>query len=354
MAKKRLTWVDAAKGLLMIFVVMGHYPEKLDQPYITFIYWFHMPAFFILSGLFFKPVLKGNRVFPTVKKRFMQLMIPYMFFIFVITALRYCMLLFTHELSWDYMISDISHILFGGRFARGAYGVIWFITTLFTTYILFLLITRYLKPTLQIIALVICYAIAQFEGLYVSEIPGKVAAASQTIVIPWNMDVALLAIVYFGIGYYLKKYIMEIHWLLWTVCTAYICYKMHQTWNEEFDYHLSLKFLSYGSSGEPIYDLLIPFTFVIAILGIIQFITKVVRLRIFEFIEKHSIIIMYFHILVDKFANNYLEYEWLGFTLLGLIVPLIISILFQKFFPYAQFFLGNLKAPKPFERKLYR
>lgn len=65
----------------------------------------------------------------------------------------------------------MTSILFGGRFARGAYGVIWFITTLFTAYLLFLLITRYLKPTLQIIALVICYAIAQIEGHYVAGLP---------------------------------------------------------------------------------------------------------------------------------------------------------------------------------------
>lgn len=354
MQKKRLTWVDAAKGLLMIFVVMGHFPVKLEDPYITFIYWFHMPAFFIISGLFFKPVLQGERTFPVVKKRFMQLMVPYIFFILVITVLRYTMIIINNEFSFEFMVDDLTNIFIGGRFARGSYGVIWFITTLFTTYILFLLITRYLKPTVQIIALVICYAIAQYEGNYANELPGKIAEASQTIFVPWNMDVALLAVVYFGIGYYLKTYLKDIHWLLWALCTGYIGYKMYQVWHEEFKYNLSLKFLNYGDSGEPLYDIIIPLAFVISILGIIQFITKYVRLRIFEFIEKHSIIIMYFHILVDKFANDYLEYGWLGFTLVGLIVPIIISILFQKFFPYAQFLLGNAQAPKPFERKIYR
>lgn len=118
--------------------------------------------------------------------------------------------------------------------------------------------------------------------------------------------------------------------------------------------NLSMKFLNYGDSDEPLYDIIIPLAFIISIFGIIQFITKYIRLRIFEFIEKHSIIIMYFHILVDKVANDYLEYGWLGFTLVGLIVPIILSILFQRFFPFAQFLLGNKQAPKPFERKIYR
>lgn len=238
MKKKRLTWVDAAKGLLMIFVVIGHFPVKLDEPYITFIYWFHMPAFFIISGLFFKPVLQGERIFPVVKKRFMQLMVPYIFFIVVITALRYTMIIFNNQFSVEYMIDDLTNIFIGGRFARGSYGVIWFITTLFTTYILFLLITRYLKPTVQIIALVICYAIAQYEGNYVNGLPGEIAEASQTIFVPWNMDVALLAVVYFGIGYYLKAYLKNIHWLLWALCTGYIGYKIYQFWHEEFKYEI--------------------------------------------------------------------------------------------------------------------
>ena len=64
MAKARLTWVDAAKGFLMILVVVGHYsgPTMTDFPFIKYIYWFHMPAFFILSGLFFKPITENSKL----------------------------------------------------------------------------------------------------------------------------------------------------------------------------------------------------------------------------------------------------------------------------------------------------
>lgn len=347
MVKKRLDWVDAAKGLLMILVVIGHFPEEVENPYITFIYWFHMPAFFILSGLFFKPVPSEERIFPTVKKRFFQLIVPYIFFIVVITLLRYINIFINGDFSMEFMVDDLLSIFIGGRFARGAYGVIWFITTLFTAYILFLIITRYLKPTLQIIALVFCYTIAQIEGHYVAASELSSVEASQSILIPWNMDVALLAVVYFAIGYYFKKYFKEISFSLWLVATLLISYELYQAWTEQFSYHLSLKFIRYG---EPILDLVIPISFLISFLGIIQFITKHIRLRALEFIEKHSIIIMYFHILVDKLANNFLDYGILGYTLLGLFIPIILSILFQKFFPYAEFFLGNPKATKPFQK----
>lgn len=44
--------IDIVKGLLIILVIIGHFPF-LDQmaPYI---FWFHMPAFFMLSGMFIK------------------------------------------------------------------------------------------------------------------------------------------------------------------------------------------------------------------------------------------------------------------------------------------------------------
>lgn len=41
----RFQWIDIAKGLLIMLVVTGH--SGIDAKYI---FWFHMPAFFIISG----------------------------------------------------------------------------------------------------------------------------------------------------------------------------------------------------------------------------------------------------------------------------------------------------------------
>ncbi len=123
MAQKRLTWVDVTKGFLMILVVIGHYPGELNFPFIKYIYWFHMPAFFLLSGIFFKEIKDNQDTKVTIKKRFMQLMVPYLFFLFIITAVRYSMelALGNFELSWYFQ--DLWKLVIGGRFVRGAYGV---------------------------------------------------------------------------------------------------------------------------------------------------------------------------------------------------------------------------------------
>jgi fucose 4-O-acetylase-like acetyltransferase len=71
----RLNWVDYAKGLGIILVVFGHvakglFSSKLIDPVfyyyaVNFVYSFHMPLFFILSGFFFIKSLdkKGNTAF---------------------------------------------------------------------------------------------------------------------------------------------------------------------------------------------------------------------------------------------------------------------------------------------------
>lgn len=44
----RIAWVDIAKGLGIFLVVLGHTYRK--NPVQNWIYSFHMPLFFILSG----------------------------------------------------------------------------------------------------------------------------------------------------------------------------------------------------------------------------------------------------------------------------------------------------------------
>ena len=53
MTKKRirLDYLDIAKGIAILFVVIGHVPDAFDAPlYRVVLYTFHMPLFFIVSG----------------------------------------------------------------------------------------------------------------------------------------------------------------------------------------------------------------------------------------------------------------------------------------------------------------
>jgi fucose 4-O-acetylase-like acetyltransferase len=81
---RRIEWIDVAKGIAMILVFYGHLSGSGDNPWFpdltisrTVVYYFHMPLFFVLSGLTLN--LGGEfRVF--AGKRVRRLIVPYYFF----------------------------------------------------------------------------------------------------------------------------------------------------------------------------------------------------------------------------------------------------------------------------------
>ncbi len=49
--KKRILWIDVARGIAILLVVLGHCIGDLNDPGNRFILAFHMPLFFFLSGM---------------------------------------------------------------------------------------------------------------------------------------------------------------------------------------------------------------------------------------------------------------------------------------------------------------
>lgn len=344
MEKKRLNWVDVTKGFLMILVVIGHYPGQLDFPLGKYIYWFHMPAFFLLSGLFFKPVLEKGKSKEVIYKRFMQLIVPYLFFLVTITVIRYGMEIGSGNMELSWYLNDLWTLVIGGRFARGAYGVFWFVTTLFFTFLFFLWMTKYFNRTKQIIILSIFYLIAHIESLFAMRVIGGAPdEASQTIPMIWNIDVALMAVVYFALGYYMKHIWMNITtpWFIAGLIVSMSAVTLD--WYKIIDYHLSMKFLRYEHFT---LDLLIPISITLVFVGLMQRITAKMSLSWLQKIEKHSISIMYLHIFTDIVLNDYFEYGLIGFTAFGLIVPIVASIVIQKLVPHGRIFLGGFNPKR--------
>ena len=80
--EKRIGYIDIAKGLGILVIVLAHNDLAGYHPTLhKFIYAFHIPLFFFLSGMFFRP----ERTFgDTLKRRFNTLMKPYFFTLFMI------------------------------------------------------------------------------------------------------------------------------------------------------------------------------------------------------------------------------------------------------------------------------
>lgn len=70
----RVSWIDNLRGFGIVMVILGH----STSPFHTFIYAFHMPLFFIISGfLWSDTTLENNSFGQYSKKKLKSLIVPY-------------------------------------------------------------------------------------------------------------------------------------------------------------------------------------------------------------------------------------------------------------------------------------
>jgi fucose 4-O-acetylase-like acetyltransferase len=196
----RLHWIDALKGIGIMLVVFAHHslPVALD----TYIFSFHMPLFFFISGFLFDFGKYAESAGNFVKGRFRSLIVPYFCFA-LITCLFYFLLdeLYTPGVPsikfFEHMILLENSILHGTYHILYALGPmisynppLWFLSCLFVTEILFYGLAKkcYGEPKKLVLWIAVSGIIGYLYSVYVS------------FRIPWNVDVALTAIVFYGAG----------------------------------------------------------------------------------------------------------------------------------------------------------
>lgn len=159
--------IDIAKGFGISLVVLGHmndyFGAVIPNAY-RFIYLFHVPLFFFLSGLFFKEKENFGECF---KKKFFRLYIPYLFaniFFFAVEMVRARLLgdAYDGNLSW----SDLLYAAFGlwpvlSMLSRPT----WFILILFRVFIIYKLLQLVFKGN-KYMMLAVCVLAGVFGALF--------------------------------------------------------------------------------------------------------------------------------------------------------------------------------------------
>lgn len=83
MSQKRISYIDTAKGIGILLVLIGH-SEYPSTNLITWISSFHMPLFFILSGILFAHTgAATKKTKPFLKKKLCSILVPYIAFSFL-------------------------------------------------------------------------------------------------------------------------------------------------------------------------------------------------------------------------------------------------------------------------------
>lgn len=89
--QKRLFYLDVMKGILIILVILGHSIQDTISDYqnnflFRFIYSFHMPLFFAISGYL---TFKNKYDKTLLKKRALQLLVPFGVWAFALPICTY-------------------------------------------------------------------------------------------------------------------------------------------------------------------------------------------------------------------------------------------------------------------------
>ena len=88
----RVSHIDVFRGLLMLLVVLGHSIGNTSDEVNKVILSFHMPAFFVLSGMCFHPKTSDYNSMAIIRKKAKNLVWPYVTLSLVGVALYWILL----------------------------------------------------------------------------------------------------------------------------------------------------------------------------------------------------------------------------------------------------------------------
>lgn len=186
----RVAWIDVARGLAVFIVVFGH--TYISKDTFRLVYSFHMPLFFIISGLTVnRDKLLSIPIKEYVKKIAKRLLVPYFWIQFVSFPLWF----FTYVVnsySSSAADSDFFQNFIGVFFSNTAfYGfpsrASWFFTTMFLVLVGYRIILQIAKKNefRELVLILFCLVISYTE---------------EKIHLPWHFNVAFSGIVFVYIG----------------------------------------------------------------------------------------------------------------------------------------------------------
>lgn len=187
----KIRWVDILKGIGILLVVVGHTPINGDLK--SYIYSFHMPLFFFISGFLYAP-----KKYPKAKNfviaRTKSLLIPYFSFS-ILAILLFVFRLFIGNQKGTIPFKAIMNGLFLSRRNEIMYNVpIWFLTSLFTVTILYYFARKWINNDYLLAGFLIFLSVFSYLNWN-----------SLGTLLPWSFDGTLYYIIFYGVGSLIRE-----------------------------------------------------------------------------------------------------------------------------------------------------
>ena len=303
--KSRVEWVDTAKALGMFLVFYGHFVKNLysDGNDIAFlqhkyIYAFHMPLFFFISGFYFKPV----RSFALkIKQLFLRRLLPVFTFALISLPLW---LLYNLMIDGSVKLTSVAVKLLSYSIGNPQLNIItWFLVCLFMSEIIISAFTTIFKKRLVLCVIGFGFLIS---GVIISNRIEQFSALSGIAKNVWFIHTAIVAIGFYLIGYFLYPYINRLVKIAkWTFIPLMLCGFIGLL----FTYDNNSPFLGFNVNmitaqyGDLI--LFVASSF-LGIFGIIALSILLKSNKIFDFVGKNTLMLIGLNGIFYAFINKHL------------------------------------------------
>jgi acyltransferase len=200
--------VDFVRGVGIIAVVVGHFASPVGN----FIYSWHMPLFFIISGYLTNLDMD---FFLFIKKQFRRLIYPFLIWETISLITLYSKNILLNRLQPDFLLLTLKSFLWMNyHILEGQYGfVLWFLPALFIGRLLMYLLIKFFSNQLVVLLIGLFFFILSFSfsGFFNSDIGlniclwmilGKIILTSKYFKLFNNIKYILLSILLLYIFYF--------------------------------------------------------------------------------------------------------------------------------------------------------
>lgn len=304
MNKARIVWIDIAKALAILCMIVGHI-VPLGSSVRNLIYSFHMPLFFVLTGYTARDITSFAEFYKQVKKDITHIFIPYIciflldkIFGFVLQGEKISLMECIEVLIWSSAVEVKGHPLIGA---------IWFLNVLFLTKILYNLVQLLFASKYNGIVYMLLASL------------GQIIAIRQDW-LPLSFDIVLTASLYLYIGHCLKDIwqIIEkkqmlftiISWGIWMLC-----------WNRGMYVEMATRY--YPQFPLSILESICGCICIFTLSKVLE--SNVAIMKFLKWVGQHTLLILGIHHLSYRFS-----FLWIYDTKITCVIAIVVGIAIAK------------------------
>ncbi|KRO16908.1 acyltransferase family protein [Lacticaseibacillus saniviri] len=311
---KRIQWIDIAKAIGIVAVVIGHFTTKGSTFYES-LYWWTMPLFFMIGGFFVRPLHINELPQFLTKKVWPQLKQYFGYGLLLITV---SFIIEQHDI--QFTLTYLLRLLYGGTLLNGYLSVFWFTTVYLGSLLVVSLLRGYLPLLGQASVMLFLFWLGtryqDAEAIFGHPLPG-------------NLDLTLIAAPYMFVGWFLFHY--RQYWLgsVWVIGLAAAIFGFLFVTQDETKLNFFL-FMKSHHITHPMLSMLVPPILVIGILNIAFALENTRFATLLASVGKKSLPIMYMHKAVGYALGTFMAENLFIWVAAGVLVPLLLLTIAER------------------------